>query len=412
MRVPLLDLKAQYATIRQEVREAVDRVLESQQFILGPEVTALEEAVASYVGARHGIGMSSGTDALLAALMALDVGPGDRVIGPAFSFFATAGVAVRLGAVPVLVDIDPVTYNMSPDALEKAWAGLDRADQQRVKATIPVHLYGQCAEMGRILEFSRHVGIPVVEDAAQAITVYRDGRSAGSMGVMGCLSFYPTKNLGGVGDGGMVVTGDEALAQRLRLLRNHGAEQRYFHRIVGGNFRLDGIQAAVLLVKLKYLDSWHTARQEHAHRYRELFSQAGLLKRGEVEPPAVVAPTPGVRSHIYNQYVIRARRRDALRDFLSARGVGTEIYYPVPFHLQSASGGSGIAQATSPSRSGQPKKRWLCLSTLSSLRSNRNTWWTGSPRSIWVGSLRPRLTGSEPLPGAETGHGVSSDQTK
>jgi dTDP-4-amino-4,6-dideoxygalactose transaminase len=335
MRVPLLDLKAQYATIRQQVREAIDRVLESQQFILGSEVTALEEAVASYVGARHGIGMSSGTDGLLAALMALGVGPGARVIGPAYSFFATAGVAVRLGAVPVFVDIDPVTYNMSPDGLEKVWAGLDRAGQQRVKAVIPVHLFGQCADMGRILEFSRNVGIPVVEDAAQAIgTVYRDGRSAGSMGVMGCLSFYPTKNLGGVGDGGMVVTGDEALAQRLRLLRNHGAEQRYFHRIVGGNFRLDGIQAAVLLVKLKYLDGWHKARQEHAEHYRRLLSQTGLIERGEIGLPESPDAGAGSRTHIYNQFVIRARRRDALREFLTGRGVGTEIYYPVPFHLQ------------------------------------------------------------------------------
>jgi dTDP-4-amino-4,6-dideoxygalactose transaminase len=335
MRVPLLDLKAQYATIRQEVREAVDRVLESQQFILGSEVTALEEAVASYVGARHAVGMSSGTDALLAALMALGVGPGDRVIGPAYSFFATAGVAVRLGAVPVFVDIDPVTYNMSPDGLEKVWAGLERADQQRVKAVIPVHLFGQCADMGRMLELSRNVGIPVVEDAAQAIgTVYRDGRSAGSMGVMGCLSFYPTKNLGGVGDGGMVVTGDEALAQRLRLLRNHGAEQRYFHRIVGGNFRLDGIQAAVLLVKLKYLDAWHKARQEHAQRYRRLLSQTGLVERGDVGLPESPDAGAGDRTHVYNQFVIRARRRDALREFLTGQGVGTEIYYPVPFHLQ------------------------------------------------------------------------------
>ena len=335
MRVPLLDLKAQYATIRQEVRGAVDRVLESQQFILGAEVTALEEAVAHYVGARHGVGMSSGTDALLAALMALGVGPGDRVIGPAYSFFATAGVAVRLGALPVFVDIDPVTYNMSPDALEKVWAGLDRTGQRRVKAVVPVHLFGQCADMARILEFSRSAGIPVVEDAAQAIgTVYRDGRSAGSMGVMGCLSFYPTKNLGGVGDGGMVVTDDEVLAQRLRLLRNHGAEQRYFHKIVGGNFRLDGIQGAVLLVKLKYLDGWHQARQEHAERYRRLLSQTGLIERGDVGLPENPHASVGARTHIYNQFVIRARSRDALREFLTGQGVGTEIYYPVPFHLQ------------------------------------------------------------------------------
>jgi dTDP-4-amino-4,6-dideoxygalactose transaminase len=335
MRVPLLDLKAQYATIRREIREAVDRVLESQQFILGAEVTALEEAVAPYVGARHGVGMSSGTDALLAALMALDVGPGDGVIGPAYSFFATAGVAVRLGALPMFVDIDPVTYNMSPDSLEKVWAGLDRAWQQRVKAVIPVHLYGQCADMERILEFSRSVGIPVIEDAAQAIgTVYRDGRSAGSMGVMGCLSFYPTKNLGGVGDGGMVVTSDEAMAHRLRLLRNHGAEQRYFHKIVGGNFRLDSIQAAVLRVKLKHLDGWHRARQEHADRYRTLLGQTDLVERGDVGLPENRDAGPGARTHIYHQFIIRARRRDALREFLTAQGVGTEIYYPVPFHLQ------------------------------------------------------------------------------
>ncbi|MGH7398682.1 MAG: DegT/DnrJ/EryC1/StrS family aminotransferase, partial [Candidatus Rokuibacteriota bacterium] len=291
--------------------------------------------VAHYVGARQGIGMSSGTDALLAALMALGVGPGDRVIGPAYSFFATAGVAVRLGAVPVFVDIDPATYNMSPDSLEKVWAGLDRAGQQRVKAVIPVHLFGQCADMGRILEFGLHTGIPVVEDAAQAIgTVYRDGRSAGSMGVMGCLSFYPTKNLGGVGDGGMVVTGDEALAQRLRLLRNHGGEQRYFHKIVGGNFRLDAIQAAVLRVKLRYLDDWHKARQEHAEHYRRLLSETGLVERGEVGLPESPDAGASSRTHIYNQFVIRARRRDALREFLTDQGVGTEIYYPVPFNLQ------------------------------------------------------------------------------
>ncbi len=361
MRVPLLDLKAQYATIRQEVREAVDRVFESQQFILGAEVTALEEAVAPYVGARHGVGMSSGTDALLAALMALDVGPGDRVIGPAFSFFATAGVAVRLGALPMFVDIDPVTYNMSADSLEKVWAGLDRVRQQRVKAVIPVHLYGQCADMERILEFSQSVGIPVVEDAAQAIgTVYRDGRSAGSMGVMGCLSFYPTKNLGGVGDGGMVVTSDEALAHRLRLLRNHGAEQRYFHKIVGGNFRLDSIQAAVLRVKLKHLDGWHRARQEHADRYRTLLGQTDLVERGDVGLPENRDAGAGARTHIYNQFVVRARRRDALREFLTAQGVGTEIYYPVPFHLQECFRHLGYAPGDFP-ESEQAARETLAL---------------------------------------------------
>ena len=333
MKVPLLDLKAQYATIKDEIREAVDRVLEGQQFIMGPEVSALEKAVADYVGARHGIGMSSGTDALLAALMALDVGPGDRVITPAYSFFATAGVIARLHAVPVLVDIDPASYNLSPAALEQVWAGLDRGTQQRVKAIVPVHLYGQCADMARILDLAGRVNVPVIEDAAQSIgTVYKDGRSAGTLGVMGCLSFFPSKNLGGIGDGGMVVTSDDGLAERLRLLRNHGAKPKYYHKIVGGNFRLDTIQAAVLLVKLRHLDAWHKARQEHADRYRELFRQAGL--GGAVGLPEVVDSTPGIRSHIYNQFVIRTPRRDALREFLTAQGIGTEIYYPVPFHLQ------------------------------------------------------------------------------
>jgi dTDP-4-amino-4,6-dideoxygalactose transaminase len=333
MKVPLLDLKAQYATIRDEMREAVDRVLEAQQFIMGPEVAALEKAVADYVGARHGIGMSSGTDALLAALMALDVGPGDRVITPAYSFFATGGVIARLHAVPVLVDIDPASYNLSPASLEEVWGRLERSVKPRVKAIVPVHLYGQCADMARILEAAGRIGVPVIEDAAQSIgTIYRDGRFAGTLGAMGCFSFFPSKNLGGIGDGGMVVTSDDGLAERLRLLRNHGAKPKYYHKIVGGNFRLDTIQAAALLVKLRHLDAWHEARQKHADLYRELFRQAGL--GGTVGLPAVVDATPGVRSHIYNQFVIRSPKRDALREFLTAQGIGTEIYYPVPFHLQ------------------------------------------------------------------------------
>jgi dTDP-4-amino-4,6-dideoxygalactose transaminase len=333
VKVPLLDLQAQYATIKDELREAIDRVLESQQFIMGPEVAAFETAVADYVGARHGIGMSSGTDALLAALMALDVGPGDRVITPAYSFFATAGVISRLHAVPVFVDIDPASYNLSPAGLEQVWSALDRRVQQRVKAIVPVHLYGQCADMVRILEFAGLVEVPVIEDAAQAIgTVYKDGRFAGTLAPMGCFSFFPSKNLGGIGDGGMIVTGDDSLAERLRLLRNHGAKPKYYHQIVGGNFRLDTIQAAALLVKLRHLDAWHKARQEHADHYRELFRQAGLART--VGLPEVVDATPWIRSHIYNQFVIRTPKRDALREFLTGQAIGTEIYYPVPFHLQ------------------------------------------------------------------------------
>jgi dTDP-4-amino-4,6-dideoxygalactose transaminase len=333
VKVPLLDLKAQYATIKEEIREAVDRVLDGQQFIMGPEVAALETAVADYVGARHGIGMSSGTDALLAALMALDIGPGDYVITPAYSFFATAGVIARLHAIPVFVDIDPASYNVSAAALERAWRGLDRDVQRRVKAIVPVHLYGQCADMAGILEMGGRVKVPIIEDAAQAIgTVYKDGRFAGTLAPMGCFSFFPSKNLGGIGDGGMVVTSDDRLADRLRLLRNHGAKPKYFHKIVGGNFRLDTIQAAALLVKLRHLDAWHKARQQHADRYRDLFRQARLVET--IRLPEVVDTTPGIRSHIYNQFVIRTPKRDALREFLTSEGVGTEIYYPVPFHLQ------------------------------------------------------------------------------
>ena len=333
MKVPLLDLKAQYATIKDEIREAIDRVLEAQQFIMGPEVAVLEKAVADYVGARHGIGMSSGTDALLAALMALEVGPGDHVITPVYSFFATAGVIARLHAVPVFVDIDPTSYNLSPTALERVWAGLAARVKSRVKAIVPVHLYGQCCDMASILALAGRIEVPVIEDAAQSLgTMFKDGRFAGTLAPMGCLSFFPSKNLGGIGDGGMVVTSDDRLAERLRLLRNHGARPKYFHKIVGGNFRLDTIQAAALLVKLRHLDAWHKARQEHADRYRELVRQAGLAE--SIGLPAVVDATPGVRAHIYNQFVIRTPKRDALRAFLTAQGIGTEVYYPVPFHLQ------------------------------------------------------------------------------
>jgi dTDP-4-amino-4,6-dideoxygalactose transaminase len=335
MKVPLLDLKAQYAGIRDEVRTAVDAVLESQQFIMGPAVAEFEAAMAQHTGARHAIGVSSGTDALLVALMALDVRPGDRVITPTYSFFATAGVVTRLGAVPVLVDIDAASYNLSVEELEKTWVRLDRAARARVKAIVPVHLYGQCADMAPIMEFARQAGVPVIEDAAQAIgCAYAPGQSAGTIGLMGCFSFFPSKNLGGIGDAGMVVAADDTIAERLRLLRNHGAKPKYYHREVGGNFRLDTIQAAVLQVKLKYLDGWTAARCERAARYRTLFHDRGLAGEGGVGLPEEVRSRPGLITHIYNQFVIRVSRRDALREFLTTRGVGTEIYYPVPFHLQ------------------------------------------------------------------------------
>ncbi len=316
MKIPLLDLKAQYAPLREEIRAAIDRVCDAQQFILGPEVEGLEREVAAFCGVGHAVGMTSGTDALLAALMALGVGPGDEVITTSYSFFATAGVVARLGAVPVFVDIEPDTYNID------AKAAAARVTP-RTKAILPVHLYGRCADMGPLLA----TGLPVVEDAAQAIGA-RDGkgRLAGSMGRMGCFSFFPSKNLGAFGDGGMVVTDDAALAESLRVLRNHGSKPKYYHRVVGGNFRLDALQAAVLRVKLKRLPFWTAGRKSNAERYHRLFREAGL--EGRITLPRHDA------GDIFNQYVIRCPDRDALRDFLTKAEVGTEIYYPVPLHLQ------------------------------------------------------------------------------
>jgi dTDP-4-amino-4,6-dideoxygalactose transaminase len=321
--VPLLDLKGQYQSIRADIDAAVARVIESQYFILGPEVAALEQEIAAYSGAAHGVGMSSGTDALLAALMALDVGPGDEVILPAYTFFATAGVVARLGATPVFVDIDPVTFNIAPDAV----AG---AITDRTRAIIPVHLYGRMADMTPIMRAAAARGIAVIEDAAQAIGAFdADGRKAGAIGDMGCFSFFPSKNLGGFGDGGMTVTNDADTAQSLRMLRMHGMEPKYYHAIVGGNFRLDALQAAVLRVKLRHLDGWSDGRRANAARYRKLFAEAGLA--GADLPVVLPADEPG---HIYNQFVIRADRRDALQAHLRACGVATEIYYPVPLHRQ------------------------------------------------------------------------------
>jgi dTDP-4-amino-4,6-dideoxygalactose transaminase len=320
MKVPLLDLKAQYVTIRTEIRVAIDRVCESQHFILGPEVQALEEAVAAFCGARFAIGMSSGTDALLAALMALDVGPGDEVITTPYSFFATAGVIVRVGARPVFVDIDAQTFNLESRALGAQITC-------RTKAIMPVHLFGRCAEMNPILEVAEKHGLAVIEDAAQAIGARSPhGQQAGSIGLMGCFSFFPSKNLGAFGDGGMVVTNSEHLAEKLRLLRVHGGKSKYHYQIVGGNFRLDALQAAVLRVKLPYLPSWMESRRNNAQRYRLLFEEMNL--REDVSLPE---DTPG---HIYNQFVVRFPDRDRLQGFLRERGVETEVYYPIALHLQ------------------------------------------------------------------------------
>ncbi len=329
MGVPLLDLKAHHEPLQKEILDAVEQVFKSQAFILGAEVGKLEERVAAYCQAKYGIGVTSGTDALLIALMALGVGPGDEVITSPYSFFATAGVVARLGAKPVLVDIDPKTFNIDP-------ARISQAMTPKSKAIIPVHLYGQCADMGPIMELATRHNVSVIEDAAQAIgSEYRDGRRACSMGTLGCLSFFPSKNLGCLGDGGMVVTNDADLAERIRILRVHGSQPKYYHKLIGGNFRLDTIQAAVLNVKLNYLDGWTKRRQENAARYETLFRQSGLVQKGKVRLPDPVYRDKGIKHyHIYNQFVLRVERRDDLIAHLKQKGIGAEIYYPVPFHLQ------------------------------------------------------------------------------
>jgi dTDP-4-amino-4,6-dideoxygalactose transaminase len=329
MPVPLLDLKAQQETLRAELTAAIEKVMDATAFIMGPQVKELEAQVAAYTGVKYGIGVSSGTDALLVALMALDVKPGDLVLTTPYSFFATAGVVARLGATPLFVDIDPKTYNLDPAALRE-WFTKNSKRIGKVKAVIPVHLYGQCADMDPILDVAREHGIPVIEDAAQAIGALYPSKSgvkkAGAMGDMGCFSFFPSKNLGAMGDGGMVVTSDEALADKLAKLRNHGAHPKYYHSMIGGNFRLDTIQAAVLLVKLPRLESWHAKRRANAERYNR-----GIDVPGIVKPAAVYGP----ETHIYNQYVLLIPdKRDELRKHLQAKGIGHEVYYPVPFHEQ------------------------------------------------------------------------------
>ena len=335
--VPLLDLKAQFAQIRAEVMPVIDQVCASQHFILGEHVRALEEEVARYCGASAGIGVSSGTDALLLALMALGIGAGDEVITSPFTFFATAGTIARTGARPIFCDIDPVTFNLSPAAVQtfiheqcaEREGLINRATGGRIKALMPVHLYGQSADMDPLMAIARRHRLKVIEDAAQAIgTEYKNGVRAGSIGDVGCFSFFPSKNLGAFGDAGLCTTNDAELAERLRVLRVHGGKPKYFHAVVGGNFRIDELQAAVLRVKLKYLDGWTEGRQRNAAYYDAAFADAGLGEK--LRTPAAV---PGYR-HIFNQYVVRAQNRDALRARLTERGIGSEIYYPMPLHLQ------------------------------------------------------------------------------
>ena len=336
MKVPLLDLRPPLEELRDEIVEAVTQVIDSTRYIMGPEIDGLESEISAYCGTTDAVGVSSGTDALLLSLMVLDVAPGDLVLTSNFSFFATAGVVARLNATPVFVDIDLETFNIDPESLRKTLTDMDAETRKRVKAIIPVHLYGQCAEMETILNISREIDIPVIEDGAQAIgaecEIDGQKKSAGSLGDFGCFSFFPSKNLGGVGDGGIVTVNNPELTEQLRLKRVHGGEHKYYHRVIGGNFRLDPIQAAVIRVKLPHLNKWHKQRQDNADHYNELFAEAGLISK--VRTPYVEHPQSLQNPHIYNQYVIRAERRDELQSFLSENEIASEVYYPLPFHLQ------------------------------------------------------------------------------
>jgi dTDP-4-amino-4,6-dideoxygalactose transaminase len=319
--VPLLDLQGQYAPLRDAILAAITRVCDSQRFIMGPEITAFESEIAALIGVRHAVAVSSGTDALLLAMMALGISAGDEVVTTTYSFFATAGCISRLGARPVLVDIDPATFNIDP-------ASLARAISPRTRAILPVHLFGLSADMTPIMEEAARAGVPVIEDAAQAIGAMYRGQPAGGIGALGCFSFFPSKNLGAFGDAGLVTTNDDRLAERARLLRTHGMEPKYYHHVVGANFRMDALQAAVLRVKAPHLAAWTEARRVNAARYARLFRDRALTDR-------IALPVePAGRRHIFNQYVIRVPRRDALKQFLDARQIGSEIYYPLPFHMQ------------------------------------------------------------------------------
>lgn len=345
MKVPLLDLKGQYQSIKKEVDEAVQKVIDSQYFIMGPDVAKLEEEICNYLNCQFAVGVSSGTDALLLALMALDIEPGDEVIVPTYSFFATAGVVARLNAKPVFVDIDPVSFNIDTTQIEKKITS-------KTKAIIPVHLYGQSADMQPIMQIARKYSLFVIEDAAQAIgTQYKDGRHVGTIGDIGCFSFFPSKNLGGFGDGGIVTTNNPNLEHKMRIMRVHGMEPKYYHKVIGGNFRLDSIQAAVLRVKLPHLDKWSDKRRNNAALYTKYFMESGLAnEEGRTTfddnnkvllPKAVYKPSEeqiknGLLKnyHIYNQFVIRVEKRDELLEYMKKKDIGCEVYYPVPFHRQ------------------------------------------------------------------------------
>ena len=342
MKVPLLDLGSQLKPLREEIISAVTKVIDSTRYIQGPEVTGLEYEVAEYCKTKSAIGVSSGTDALLVALMALNIGPGDLVLTTSYSFFATMGVILRCGAKPVFADIDPVSFNIDPIDMARV---LENDTEKNIKAIIPVHLYGQCADMTAIMALSEKYSIPVIEDAAQAIGAeYPDAKGnwhrSGAMGLAGCFSFFPSKNLGGMGDGGMLVCEDNNFGELVRKLRNHGAEPKYYHSIIGGNFRLDPIQAAVLRIKLKHLEKWHASRRENAETYNDLFAKSSLIAEEKLKVPVALykemaeQATDTKNYHIYNQYIITVENRDGLVDWLRSQDIGCEIYYPLCLHEQ------------------------------------------------------------------------------
>jgi dTDP-4-amino-4,6-dideoxygalactose transaminase len=350
LKVPLLDLKAQHESIRQEIRQAIEEVLESQHFILGPQVEACEQAIAQYAGCSFGVGVSSGTDALLICLMAEGIGAGDEVITTPYTFFATAGSIARVGARPVFVDIEPVGYNLDPGQIEARVT-------PRTRAIIPVHLFGQMADMEAVMQIAQKRNLIVIEDAAQALGAERGGRRAGAVGHYGCFSFFPSKNLGAAGDGGMVVTSDARRAELLTRLRAHGSKPKYYHKLIGGNFRLDALQAAIVLAKLAHLDDWTAARQRNARRYDALFASSGLQVKSSAEfgnardaatTDALFLPARVAERHVFNQYILRTSRRDELKAAMQQMGVGTEIYYPVPMHLQECFAALGYCPGAFP----------------------------------------------------------------
>ena len=389
MRVPLLDLKKQYAPLREQIRAELDEIADAQGFILGPKVEAFERAICLYTGAPHAVGVSSGTDALLVVLMALGIGPGDAVVTTPYTFFSTAGGIARVGAKPMFVDIDPATFNMSVPALRECLA---TQRHEKIKAIMPVHLYGLSCAMDEITALAAEHGVPVIEDAAQALGAQypsaKNGsvQGCGAIGEFGYYSFYPSKNLGAFGDAGMVVCQDAAMAKRMRAVRNHGMETRYFHSMIGGNFRLDAIQAAVLNIKLPHLDTWSAARRANAQFYREEFARTGLqaVLRLPVEPYADAAERGAPNHHIYNQFVIRAPRRDELCKHLAAHGTGYDIYYPVPLHRQECFAYLGHGEGSFP-ESERAARESLALPIFPELTREQQTYVVETIRAFYTG---------------------------